>query len=137
MKHALISAALVLAMLALCLFSMFRVRAAALQSEQALERAQALSRAEDAEGAQRALSRAQARWAQDAFLFGVVLHHAEYDEVMERFAEAAQYLQSGEESDFQAACAALRVRLLHLRQMELPSLQNILCACAHTRARFS
>ena len=54
------------------------------------------------------------------------LTHSEIDDILERFAALSQYAVLEDRDDFLAGCAELRFSIEHIRQMELPSIENIL-----------
>ena len=65
-------------------------------------------------------------WRQYERYFGLTLTHSEIDDILERFAALSQYAVLEDRDDFLAGCAELRFSIEHIRQMELPSIENIL-----------
>ena len=58
--------------------------------------------------------------------FGLALRHEEVDDVISRFAALNQYAVLADRDDFLAGCAELMSAVRHLREMELPTVENIL-----------
>lgn len=65
-------------------------------------------------------------WKRYERYFGLALSHAEVDDVISRFAALNQYALLEDRDDFLAGCAELMSAVRHLREMELPTVENIL-----------
>ena len=121
-----ITSVLILALLsAACIGSALYVTNAVTQTASILE--QALRTAEqDPHSAQFAIQTAAKQWDSRATVFGTVLQHDEVDSVMEEFARLEYYAQTENKEEFLSTCAALLAKLNHIRDMEWPTLKNVL-----------
>lgn len=126
MKHLLIAAGVFALCLALGLTSVFSVRAAGAQTAAQLTQALEAARQADVDGAEAALARANATWEDRGRLLGVFLHHEQVDEIVALFAQLRAYARVQDTDDFLALCEELRARIEHLRDLELPTAENIL-----------
>jgi len=126
MKHAAIAAVLLAAELVFCLLSAAAVCGTMRETEDLL----ALSRVQagngDFAGAGSSVRAAEEVWNENAGLYGVVLSHADTDEVLRGFAALEQLAGLGERKDFLTRSAELLVSIGQLRKMQLPLLRNIL-----------
>ena len=64
-------------------------------------------------------------WKRYERYFGLALRHEEVDDVISRFAALNQYAVLADRDDFLAGCAELMSAVRHLREMELPTVENI------------
>lgn len=126
MKHLLIAAGVFALCLALGLMSVFSVRTAGAQTADQLSRALEAAQRADSEGAEMALARANATWEGSQRLLGIFLHHEQVDEIVALFAQLRAYARVQDTDDFLALCVELRARIDHLRELELPTAENIL-----------
>ena len=126
MRHVLLSCVILLLALAFCLFSMLHVRQICLETLDLLSAAQAAAEREDFEGCWRSMQDAARHWKRYERYFGLALSHAEVDDIVSRFAALNQYAVLEDRDDFLAGCAELMSAVRHLREMELPTLENIL-----------
>lgn len=126
MRHLLLSGLIFLLALSFCLFSMFYTRAICREALSLLSAAQRDAQQEDFAACQSAILQAQAYWQRYARWFGLTLTHEQIDNILERFAALSQYAQLSDRDDFLAGCAELSCALSHIRQMELPTPENIL-----------
>ncbi len=126
MRHILLSCAILLLALSFCLFSMLHIREIGKQALCALTSAQEQAQVYDFEACRASMQQALRIWRQYERYFGLTLTHSEIDDILERFAALSQYAVLEDRDDFLAGCAELRFSIEHIRQMELPSIENIL-----------
>ena len=126
MKYVLISLILFSLMLAFCAWSVAAVQNAAEPVLSLLTAAKRSMENGSAENAAKFAALANERWQKNEVLFGILLHHEETDEVMRHFAVLTQPHAASSPDGFLSVAAELRTQLDHIRQMQLPSLQNIL-----------
>ena len=126
MRHVLFSCLVLLLVLAFCLFSMFHIRAICQQALTLLSDAQESAQRSDFASCRRSVDAAMRHWTRYERYFGLTLTHEQIDDSIDRFAALRQYAALGDRDDFLAGCAELRSTLEHLRQMELPTYENIL-----------
>lgn len=126
MRHLLLSGLILVLALSFCLFSMLHTRTICQQALSLLSAAQQAAEAEDFSACQRTVAQAQTLWKRYERWFGLTLSHAQIDNILERFAALSQYADLSDRDDFLAGCAELSVALSHIRQMELPTAENIL-----------
>ena len=126
MRHMLLSCLILLLTLAFCLFSMFHIRDVCQQALEQLLLAQSRAQQYDFEASRACMYRAMRLWQRYERYFGLTLTHSEVDDILERFAALCQYAQLEDRDDFLAGCAELAFSIEHIRQMELPSIENIL-----------
>ena len=91
-----------------------------------LEKAVEQGRGGDFAGAENTLKSAEADWDRHADFYGVVLSHAETDDILRAFSSLREYARLGDQDDFLSGCAELARTLEHLREMELPLAKNVL-----------
>ena len=126
MRHILLSVLILLLALGFCLFSMFHIRAICQQALTLLSQAQQSAESFDFEHCRAEIQSAMQHWKRYEHYFGLTLTHDEIDDILERFTALAQYATLEDRDDFLAGCAELSSAIDHIREMELPSVQNIL-----------
>ena len=126
MRHVLLSCLILLLVLGFCLFSMFHIRAIVERALLLTEQAQQSAVISDFTACETEIDAAMQHWKRYERYFGLTLTHEEIDSILERFAALHQYAVLGDRDDFLAGCAELQSTLEHIRQMELPSYENIL-----------
>lgn len=126
MRHILLSVLILLLALGFCLFSMFHIRAICQQALTLLSQAQQSAETFDFERCRADMQRAMQYWKRYERYLGLTLTHDEIDDILQRFAALAQYAALEDRDDFLAGCAELSSSIEHIREMELPSVQNIL-----------
>lgn len=126
MRHVLLSCLIFLLALSFCLFSMIHIRSVCQKTLALLSDAQQSAGQYDFDSCQTSLRAAMAHWQRYERYFGLTLRHEEIDDVLERFAALSQYAALHDRDDFLAGCAELSFAIEHIRQMELPSIENIL-----------
>ena len=105
---------------------MLHIREICKQTLCALTRAQEQAQIYNFEACRASMQQALRIWRQYERYFGLTLTHSEIDDILERFAALSQYAVLEDRDDFLAGCAELRFSIEHIRQMELPSIENIL-----------
>lgn len=126
MKYIYWSLACFLLMLALCLYSSACVMNAVQDTTQLLEAAVEAEQRGSKKDLLQNIHAAGSAWKSHELFFGTVLRHDEVDSVMEEFSRLESYAATQDQDDFLSNCNALIARLEHIRQMEKPSLQNIM-----------
>ena len=126
MKYTLLSLGVLALCLAFCLCSMAAVTTVCTRTAERLAASLSAVREKRLSEAERALLQAEESWSRGKTFFGVVLRHEEMDEVLVSLAELREYLMIGDLDDYRATCVRLLTTLGHLREMELPSISNIL-----------
>lgn len=126
MKHALLSAGVLLLCLIFSLISMQQIMDVCGRTSQLLEQTQAAIVQEDFSAAQSTLDRAEDTWKTKEGFLGVVLSHEDVDEVLAGFSELRQYIQVRDLDDCRAVCARLITSVHHLQEMERLTVSNIL-----------
>lgn len=126
MRHILLSCVILLLTLAFCLFSMLHVRAICKEALELLDLSQAQAEQNDFESCRVYTERAMRHWKRYERYFGLALTHEAVDDILERFASLSQYAKLEDRDDYLAGVAELRFSISHLREMELPTLENIL-----------
>ena len=126
MRHILLSCVILLLALAFCLFSMLHVRDICRKTLDLLSSAQTAAERNDFETCRASMQDAALHWKRYERYFGLALRHEEVDDVISRFAALNQYAVLADRDDFLAGCAELMSAVRHLREMELPTVENIL-----------
>lgn len=126
MKHIWMALAVFALTLAIGLMSVFYVRAVGEQTSRFLEQSQQQILREDYAAAQELLQKAKDAWEGRLTILGIFLHHEEADEVMALFAQMEAFVLLQDADDYLAACGELTARIAHIRDMELPKLENVL-----------
>jgi len=80
----------------------------------------------DYAGAIRQCQQAAAYWKQQHLLLAAFLHHDEPDAVESGIAELIAYAKREDDDEFLALCEQVITQLTHLKEMNTPTLQNIL-----------
>lgn len=126
MKHVLTALGLIALVLSFCIFAAAGTRKVCQEALELLQTASDAVRQKDFSGAEQALKKAAGLWRTRESFFGVVLSHAETDEILTRFAALEEYVRLQDRDDFLSICAELEEAIRHLAEMELPKLHNIL-----------
>lgn len=126
MRHILLSCVILLLALAFCLFSMLHVRAICEEALDVLSLAQESAEESDFESCRVYTARAMRHWQRYERYFGLALTHEAVDDILERFAALLQYAKLEDRDDYLAGVAELQLSISHLREMEKPTLENIL-----------
>jgi hypothetical protein len=126
MKHFLIALATLALTLGFCLYTTISVRADMALTKSYLSEAVEQGRRKDFNGAAQSLRLAEEDWDRHSDFYGVVLSHAETDDILRAFASLREYARLGDQDDFLSGCAELARTVDHLREMELPLAKNVL-----------
>ena len=126
MRHFLIACALLASMLSFCLVSAGTVRAQAGRASEQLRLAERQARRGDFSAAGKTVALAESDWAGCSAFFGVVLPHAGTNEIRCGLASLRQAAALESPEEFLPACAGLIAEVEQLRDLELPTLRNIL-----------
>lgn len=110
---------------AACFGSACYVTGAVQDTEALLERAMSVNIHTDT-AALSLVRSATKQWNECAPVFGTLLRHDEVDDVIAEFARLEYYAKTKDHEEFLSTCAALLAKLGHIRDMEWPTLQNIL-----------
>ena len=125
MKHLLIAFLILALCLGFCIWSCFYVRGVISPVLDTLRLARVHALEGNFSAAHDAVEQAGEVWGGHESIFGVLLRHAETDEIQCSFSALREYAATRDADDFSAACAELIVRLQHLRGMQLPTAANI------------
>lgn len=126
MKHIGLACGVFALCLAVGLLSVCSVRMAGAQTNEWLEQSVQHAQKQSYTQAAEALREAKHSWQGRQRLLGVFLHHEEVDEVIALFAQLEQYAAMQDQDDYLAACHELMARIEHVRQMELPTVENLM-----------
>ena len=126
MRHIILPILLLALVLSFCLFSTLYVSSTIEETNAYLTAAVEAYQKQQLEQTEQSINLASSLWSQRQFFFGMVLKHDEVDQVSGEFARLSAYAHSDDGDDFLSNCAALQATLRHIREMEWPSLQNIL-----------
>ena len=126
MRHILLSCVILLLALAFCLFSMLHVRDICRETLDLLSAAQTAAERNDFESCRASMQDAAQHWKRYERYFGLALTHEAVDDIVSRFAALSQYALLEDRDDFLAGCAELSFAIAHIREMELPTIENIL-----------
>ena len=126
MRHILLSCVILLLALSFCLFSMLHVRDICQKTLEHLSSAQEAAEQNDFDACRASMQSASQHWKRYERYFGLALTHEEVDDVVSRFAALSQYAALEDRDDFLAGCAELSFAIAHIREMELPAIENIL-----------
>ena len=129
MKFLYIGLALLLACLVFCISTTVALDHYTSQASQQLETALELSQAGDLSTALKLVAEAQALWDRHHGFWGVILRHAEADEINAVFQELVAYARNNCKEEFEPTCANLIERIHHLSDMEKPYYYNIFTGC--------
>lgn len=126
MKHVAIAVSILAVLLCLCILASAYVRNRAAETIAPVLRAQALAAQENYTAAAGEILQAEAIWHDAEAWLEILLPHDEADEASRVLASLYEYARVEDADDFSAASAELVFLLEHIRQMQLPTLQNIL-----------
>lgn len=126
MKHVAIAVSILAVLLCLCILASAYVRNRAAETIAPVLRAQALAAQENYTAAAGEILQAEAIWHDAEAWLEILLPHDEADEASRVLATLYEYARVEDADDFSAASAELVFLLEHIRQMQLPTLQNIL-----------
>ena len=126
MKHVAIAVSILAVLLCLCILASAYVRNRAAETIAPVLRAQALAAQENYTAAAGEILQAKTIWHDAEAWLEILLPHDEADEASRVLASLYEYARVEDTDDFSAASAELVFLLEHIRQMQLPTLQNIL-----------
>ena len=126
MKHVTIAVSILAVLLCLCILASAYVRNRAAETIVPVLRAQALAAQENYTAAAVEILQAKTIWHDAEAWLEILLPHDEADEASRVLASLYEYARVEDTDDFSAASAELVFLLEHIRQMQLPTLQNIL-----------
>lgn len=126
MKHVAIAVSILAVLLCLCILASVYVRNRAAETIAPVLRAQALAAQENYTAAAGEILQAKTIWHDAEAWLEILLPHDEADEASRVLATLYEYACVEDADDFSAASAELVFLLEHIRQMQLPTLQNIL-----------
>ncbi len=126
MKHVAIAVSILAVLLCLCILASAYVRNRAAETIAPVLRAQALAAQENYTAAAGEILQAETIWHDAEAWLEILLPHDEADEASRVLATLYEYARVEDDDDFSAASAELVFLLEHIRQMQLPTLQNIL-----------
>lgn len=126
MKHVTIAVSILAVLLCLCILASAYVRNRAAETIAPVLRAQALAAQENYTAAAGEILQAKTIWHDAEAWLEILLPHDEADEASRVLASLYEYARVEDTDDFSAASAELVFLLEHIRQMQLPTLQNIL-----------
>ncbi len=126
MKHVAIAVSILVVLLCLCVLASAYVRNRAAETIAPVLRAQALAAQENYTAAAGEILQAKTIWHDAEAWLEILLPHDEADEASRVLASLYEYARVEDTDDFSAASAELVFLLEHIRQMQLPTLQNIL-----------
>lgn len=126
MKHVAIAVSILAVLLCLCILASAYVRNRAAETIAPVLRAQALAAQENYTAAAGEILQAKTIWHDAEAWLEILLPHDEADEASRVLASLYEYARVEDADDFSAASAELVFLLEHIRQMQLPTLQNIL-----------
>ena len=126
MKHVAIAVSILAVLLCLCILASAYVRNRAAETIAPVLRAQALAAQKNYIAAAGEILQAKTIWHDAEAWLEILLPHDEADEASRVLASLYEYARVEDTDDFSAASAELVFLLEHIRQMQLPTLQNIL-----------
>lgn len=126
MKHVAIAVSILAVLLCLCILASAYVRNRAAETIAPILRAQVLAAQKNYTAAAGEILQAEAIWHDAEAWLEILLPHDEADEASRVLASLYEYARVEDADDFSAASAELVFLLEHIRQMQLPTLQNIL-----------
>ena len=126
MKHVAIAVSILAVLLCLCILASAYVRNRAAETIAPVLRAQALAAQKNYTAAAVEILQAKTIWHDAEAWLEILLPHDEADEASRVLATLYEYASVEDADDFSAASAELVFLLEHIRQMQLPTLQNIL-----------
>lgn len=126
MKHLWIALITLTVLLAVSLFSLHLLDASTQTVVSSLELAQQCAEEDDYTGALYYIQCAEEDWEKTESLFGVLLDHAETDEITFLFSALHVCAEQPVREEFRYRCAELIAMLEHIAEMEKPYYYNIL-----------
>lgn len=126
MRHVITALAILLAVVALCVFSAWYVRDGAGETLTLLQTAEMAAAAGEFHRAEAAVAAAKTRWETLEAPFGVLISHEEMDQITQCFSALLQYARTEDGDEFAAVFAQTRFLLEHLRLMQLPTVYNVM-----------
>ncbi len=126
MRTAKFALTVLLVLLAICLLNLRLLDRCISETTRCLETAQTLAQSGDLAAAALAVEQAQRIWDRWETFLGSVARHDELDELRYTFARLPGFAADNNSDEFRAQCAELIARVKHIREMERPSLHNIL-----------
>lgn len=126
MKRTWFAGALLLALLAAGIIISHSIGTCTSNVIEMIGQAESCAKRNDFSSAESACVLASEEWAKQQFLLAAFLRHDEPDQVETCLAQLCSYAQTEDNDEFLAMCAEVRKQLLHIREMELPTLRNIL-----------
>lgn len=126
MKFIAVSLTMLVLILVFCIFTSVRVMEAVDVTAELLEGAVTAENQAQTDRALAFVRSATETWKHHEVFFGTVLRHDEIDNVLSEFARLESYAITRDREEFLANCASLLAQLEHIREMELPTFQNIM-----------
>lgn len=126
MKHLLMGVSILLLCLGLCIVSISVLDRWTTHAVTQLDRAMALADQELFDEAELLVNETWEFWRKRRGFFGMVLRHAESDQVNSTFRQLVEYAQNGCTEEFEPTCADLMEQINHLCNMEKPYYYNVL-----------
>ena len=126
MKYILIAVLILSLCLGFCLYSMQQIRKTSTQTLHYLQQSQSHAERKNLPHTWALLNRAEASWNDHEAFFGIVLAHAETDDILQRFAALKKYIILRDYDDYISGCAELITIVRHIREMQSPIISNLL-----------
>jgi len=126
LKHILIAFTILCVVLAFCLGTLTLLEDTTQQVALTLHTAQQAALQEDYEAALSHVLHAQQQWRKTEGLYGVLLNHAETDEITFLFSALVICAEQPVKEEFSYRCSELIAMLEHIAEMEKPYYYNIL-----------
>lgn len=123
--------------LALCIVSTSLLSRDTQTAAAILQEAQNAAEAGDFVSAARLTGQAREFWESRRGFFGMVVRHAEADQINTTFRALQSYAEQGVRGEFAPTCAGLIEQIRHLAEMEAPHYYNILAAVGPAHKRFA
>jgi len=95
-------------------------------ASQYLEKAMTYQQMGDTITAAKLIKQSEDIWSQYEAVLGIVLSHDEVDEIIAEYARLQSHTTTGDTDDLQSTCAVLIVMLKHIREIQYPTVSNIL-----------
>ncbi len=126
MKRLTTAVMLLLAVLALCVGTQYRLGRLADEMAAEIDHFSLCARENDIQSAERAIAGAKSDWESSRALLGSILPHNELDEIDRLFAVALQAAEDEDVSECRLRAAELSNRVQHLPKRDIPKIENIL-----------
>ena len=126
MKHLATGVVILLLCLAICFTSLAVLDRWTTHATSQLEQALELADREYFDEAEALVTETWEFWRRRRGFFGMVLRHAEADQVNSTFRQLVEYAQNGCSEEFEPTCADLIEQINHLCDMEKPYYYNVL-----------